>query len=126
MTGLELIVTALAAGASAGVSGAATQAVQDSYIGLKALVLRALQGRGDVTAEIETLDAEQAAPGVWRTRIGAVVTASGAADDETVLAAARGLLEAVEKARLGGYRVEIHSSQGLQVGDHNQQTNHFG
>ncbi|MFI6822698.1 hypothetical protein ACIBJE_17355 [Micromonospora sp. NPDC050187] len=126
MSGLELIAAALAAGASAGVSGAATQAVQDSYAELKALLRRALQGRGNVAAEIETLDAEQATSGVWRTRLGGPVAESGAADDQDVLAAARELLDAAEQARLGRYRVEIHDSQGLQVGDHNQQSNHFG
>ncbi|MEV4345218.1 hypothetical protein AB0J83_12145 [Actinoplanes sp. NPDC049596] len=118
MTGLELIVTALAAGASAGVSGAATQAVQDSYAQLKALLGRALK-RG----EIETLEAEQAAPGVWRAKLEGPVTEAGADRDEQVLAAARDLLDAVAPGR---YQVQITDSRGVQVGDHNHQTNHFG
>lgn len=126
MTGLELIMTALAAGASAGVSGAATQAVQDSYAQLKALLGRTLQGRIDVAAEIETLDAEQAPSGVWRTRLGGPLTESGAAENHDVLAAARELLDAAQQARLGAHRIEVHNSHGVQVGDHNQQTNHFG
>jgi hypothetical protein len=126
VTNLELIVTALAAGASAGVSGAATQAVQDSYAQLKALLRRALEGREDVAAEIETLDAEQAASGAWRIRLGGPVAESGAADDQDVLAAARQLLDAAERADAGRYQVEIHNSRGSQVGDHNQQINHFG
>lgn len=46
----------------------------------------------------------------------------------TALAAAQALLRLVDEAgaRAGKYAVLVSDSQGVQVGDHNTQTNTFG
>lgn len=86
---VDVIVAALAAGASAGVSGTASEAVKDAYELLKALVRRRFTGRDQAR---KALEAEETEPGVWQTAIGADLAESGAADDEQILAAARELL----------------------------------
>jgi hypothetical protein len=59
---VDLIVAALAAGATAGVSGTATDAVKDAYELLKALIRRRFTGRDTARA---ALDADEIAPGLW-------------------------------------------------------------
>lgn len=118
MTGVELIVAALAAAATAGVSSG----VQDAYAGLKGLLVKRLAGRNHA---VEVLDAEPAEPGVWRTRLGDDLTASGAAVDPEVLAAARRLLALADPDAAGKYQVDLRDARGVMIGDHNQQTNTF-
>ena len=88
-----MIVAALAAGASAVVSGTATDANKDGYDLLKALIRRRFTGREDARRELE---ADQTEPGIWQTRIGQDLRASGAATDQQILAAARELLAATD------------------------------
>jgi hypothetical protein len=122
MTGIEIIVAALAAGATAG----GTAVVQDAYATLRDAVRRRLRGRGSAEQALE-LAAEETDPGVWQTRIGAALADSGADRDEEVLAAARALLAVTDPAgvRAGKYTVDLRGAQGVQVGDHNNQTNTF-
>jgi hypothetical protein len=124
MTGVELIVMALAAGASAGVTDTVSSAIRDAYAGLKDLLSRQLIGRQEA---VEALDAQEVEPGVWHARLGADLASSGAATDEEVLAAARRLLTLIDPqaAQAGKYRVDVRDARGVQVGDHNTQTNTF-
>ncbi|MET8153694.1 hypothetical protein ACIBSW_27540 [Actinoplanes sp. NPDC049668] len=86
---MDLIVAALAAGATAGVSGAATQAMSDTYGLLKQLIRRSFGGREQARAALEAQETE---PGVWQALIGGDLQDSGAASDEQILSAARELL----------------------------------
>jgi hypothetical protein len=124
MTGAELIVMALAAGASAGVTETVSSAIGDAYAGLKDLLSRRLTGR---RAAVEALDAHESEPDVWRVRLGADLASSGAATDEEVLTAALRLLTLIDPqaAQAGKYRVDVRDARGVQVGDHNTQTNTF-
>jgi hypothetical protein len=124
MTGTEVIVAALAAGAVAGSTEMARSAVTDAYTGFKNLLRGRLVGRD---AAQQALDAVETEPGRWRALLGTDLAESGADDDERVLAAARGLLDLTdpEGVRAGKYRVDVHDSKGVQVGDHNTQTNTF-
>ncbi|WP_428963078.1 hypothetical protein [Micromonospora fluostatini] len=100
MTGVELIVAALAAAATAGV----TSGVQDAYGGLKGLLARRLSGRDRA---VRALDARETEPGVWQARLGADLRAAGADSDEQILAAARAVLVQADPAgtRAGAYTV---------------------
>jgi len=83
---ITLVVTAVALGASAGLKDAATQAVKDSYAGLKALLTRR---RIDVSGlERKPESAAQ------RVALTETLTDTGGVDDEMV-AAARSVTEAV-------------------------------
>lgn len=111
MTGVELVAAALAAGASAGLTDSVSAAVNDAYSALRAAMARRLGVSG------QSLEAVETAPGVWSTD---AVAASGVADDEDVLAAAREVL------RLSGQPViDLRDAKGVQVGDHNTQHNTF-
>jgi hypothetical protein len=87
---VEVIVAALAAGASAGVSGTATEAVKDAYGVLKALIRRRFAGREQARTALEADETESE---VWQARIGDDLRQSGADGDAAILAAAQELLQ---------------------------------
>jgi hypothetical protein len=109
--GVELIVAALAAGATAGVSGTATQAITDTYGLLKQLIRRRFGGRD---AAREALEAQETEPGVWQTRIGDDLRQSGAADDGQILAAARELLALADPKTAATFNISgtVHGAIG--------------
>ncbi|MEU6974890.1 MULTISPECIES: hypothetical protein [unclassified Streptomyces] len=129
MTGVELILAALATGAAAGVSESAGTAVRDAYAGLRDALRRraAPEGAGDDTGTRELPAAEETEPGLWEARMRGRLVETGADRDERVLAAARLLLERAEAAgaRRAGPVVNAEQAKGVQIGDHNTQTNHF-
>jgi hypothetical protein len=122
VSGVELIVAALAAGATAGVTSTASSAVQDAYTGLKSLLVGWLGGDREA---VEALRADETQPGVWQASLGDDLSASGVAGDEEVLAAARRLLGLVDPDLAGKYQVDLREAKGVIVGDHNRQTNTF-
>jgi RIP homotypic interaction motif len=125
MDPITLIVTALAAGAASALQDGASAVVKDAYARLKALVTKRLADRpkGElVLAEHET------APQTWQAPLAAELSAVGANNDADLAAAAQALMSLVDEAgaRSGKYVVAIRDSQGVQIGDHNTQTNTFG
>jgi hypothetical protein len=100
VTGVEVILAALAAGAGAGSGDVAKEAMMDAYTGLRALLSRRLGGRegGPVSAE--------------------ELIAAGADRDEQVLASARQVLALSRN-------VYVQDAKGVQIGDHNTQHNTF-
>lgn len=122
MTGADLIVASLAAGATAGVTNTASSAIQDVYVALKDRLSDLLSGRA---SSRELLDAEETEPEAWQARFGDDLFASGAADDEQVLALARRLLELTDLRRAAKYQVDSREAKGVVIGDNNTQTNNF-
>jgi hypothetical protein len=125
MDPVTLIVTALAAGAASALQDGASAAVKDAYARLKALVSKRFAGR----AKAELVLAEhRAAPQTWGKPLAAELFAAGAESDADLVAAAQALMSLVDEAgsRAGKYVVTVRDSQGVQVGDHNTQTNIFG
>lgn len=125
MDPVTVIVTALTAGAASALQDGASAAVKDAYAQLKALVKVRFAGRpkGElVLAEYE------AAPQTWEAPLAAELSAAGAERNADLLAAAQVLMSLVDEegTRSGKYLVTVHNSQGVQVGDHNTQTNTFG
>ena len=99
--------------------------MKDAYAQLKALVKMRFAGRpkGElVLAECE------AAPQTWKAPLAAELSAAGAEGDLDLLAAAQTLMSLIDEdgTRSGKYLVTVHDSKGVQVGDHNTQTNTFG
>ncbi|MEV0695688.1 hypothetical protein [Streptomyces sp. NPDC050388] len=125
MTGVEVILTALAAGATAGITDTATDAVRQSYDSLRELVRRRLAGRGEEAAQV--LDAEEVEPDVWQAQLGEHLIATGADRDEVVLRAAQALLTQLEQqvGPVSKYSIDAREAKGVQTGDHNTQTNTF-
>ncbi len=124
MDPVTLIVTALGAGVGAGLKDVTSLAVNDTYTRLRELLNRRLAGRRD-SGLILTRHAES--PEAWRGALSAELTAAGAAGDADLLAAARELMHLVDPpgAHNGKYDVDVHSSQGVQVGNTNTQYNIF-
>lgn len=125
MDPVTLILTALAAGAALGVKDAASSAVKDAYGSLKALVKKRVTGRRD--GELVLARYEEA-PQAWERPLAAELTVVGAGADPELVAAAQVLMSLVDEAgsRSGKYAVTVRDSQGVQIGDHNTQTNTFG
>ena len=126
MDPVTLIVTALAAGAASALQDGTAEAVKDAYARLKALVKKRFAGLGRAKAEL-TLAEHEAAPQTWEAPLGAELSAAGAEGDADLVAAAEALMRLVDEAgsRSGKYAVTVRDSQGVQVGDHNTQTNTF-
>jgi len=125
MDPVTLIVTALAAGAASALQDGASDAVKNAYARLKALVAKRLADRpkGELV-----LAEHEAAPQTWEKPLAAELSASGAEGDADLVGAAQALMSLVDEAgsRSGKYLVAVHGSQGVQIGDHNTQTNAFG
>jgi len=129
MDPITLIVTALAAGATAGgldtVKDATRAAVQSAYAKLRGLAKQRVAGQPD--GEL-ALDRHEASPQKWESLLTAELTEAGAAGDADLVAAAKALMELVDRAgaRAGKYHVMVANSRGVQVGDGNVQFNNFG
>jgi len=125
MDPVTLIVTALAAGAASALQDGASSAVKEAYARLKALVGKrfAHSSKGELV-----LAEHEAAPQTWEAPLAAELTAAGADGDADLVAAAQELMILVDEAgsRSGKYGIAIRDSQGVQIGDHNTQTNTFG
>jgi hypothetical protein len=104
---IEVVVAALAAGASAGLTNAGTAAVQDAYAALKKLLKPWV--RGEARAALDTDETDE---GVWRARLGEELKASGAAEDEQVLAAAKQLLALADPEKAKTFHISVGTNYG--------------
>lgn len=128
MSEVQFIVAALTAGMAAGVTSAASAAVQDAYGGLRNAVGRVLVREcADGEDAVVLLGSDAVAPAEARQRLMAALTMAGAAEDKDVVAAARRVLALTgEPGRVTGkYVLDLREAQGTQVGDGNTQTVHF-
>lgn len=128
MDPVTLILTALAAGASAGALDSLKDDVKEkakaAYAKLRGLARKRVSGRphGELAlAEYES------APQKWGELLTAEFTEADAAQDDDLVAAARALMEVLDQsgAKSGKYEVTIKNSKGFQVGDGNFQVNKF-
>ncbi|GGL12248.1 hypothetical protein [Streptomyces flaveus] len=118
MTEVELVATALAAGAAPGLTDSGRGAVHDLYAALRETVRRRLAGSGGNGVGVgggygvRVLDAYETDPDVWRTRLLQVLTASGVETDEECLADARAVLRA--ERRTGRITVDADGGPGTE------------
>ncbi|GAA2325965.1 hypothetical protein GCM10009853_100610 [Glycomyces scopariae] len=120
MTGVELIVAALVAGAAAGAKKTADALIGDLYQGLKTLVTRKLADRREAVAAVE---ADRTEPRVLRSAIEPALVESGADTDRVILEKAQELLDQ-SQGSAGKFVITNHNPQGVQMGDHGNQINH--
>ncbi|MDT0479957.1 MULTISPECIES: hypothetical protein [Streptomyces] len=102
MTEVELVATALATGAAAGLTDTSRGVVHDLHAVLKEAVRRRLSGGGDGVRGgygVRVLYAYETDPDVWRTRL-LQVLASGLEMDEEILGAARAVLRAERRGHI--------------------------
>jgi hypothetical protein len=122
---VELVVAALVAGAATGVGDSASAAVRDGYEGLKSLTRRALR-RAATAEELSVVEAGLVDPERHREMLAEVLSAADVDGDEELVAAARWVLELTGHTEAGKYQgVVVRDNRGVQVGDHNTQTNTF-
>jgi hypothetical protein len=128
MDAIALIVSALAAGASAGaiegLKGDVQAAARTAYSKVRTLAGRRVAGRPDSELALER---HQDAPHDWGLVLARELTRAGAADDADLVASARALMEFLHGAGAGAhkYDVTVKDSRGVQVGDGNVQVNKF-
>ena len=116
MDPVTLIVSALAAGATAALKDTAGAAVRDAYAGLKGLLRRKLGA--DPEADV-ILDGHELKPDRWSGAVADLVKSGNAASDEEIIAAAKRLLEVTDPAgaAAGKYNVKVQGNVGA-IGDH--------
>lgn len=124
MDPISLILTALVAGLAHGVGQTAATAVRDSYAGLRSALARRFAGR---RAAQDALEQYVADPEAWRGNLEVYLKQAGADRDQAVLDAAAAVMRVADPAgaRAGKYTINLAGAQGVQVGDHNQQSNVF-
>jgi len=114
MTGVEVILAALAAGEGGG--QVLQAAVVDAWTGLR----ERLRGRpaGRERAQ-EVLESEVTDPEMWRAGLGEDLVDCGGDRDEQALAIAHCLLALMDRdeVRVGRYAVMVSGVDGVQVGD---------
>ncbi|MFI6547194.1 hypothetical protein ACIBO9_28495 [Streptomyces prunicolor] len=125
MTGLELILAALAAGVGGGITDATSTGIRDAYTGLRDLLRRKLASHDGQAVEV--LDAEGTEPGVFEAQLREYLVGSGADRDDQILTSARQLLTLLDPSgeQTAKYTVDAREAKGTQIGDHNTQTNTF-
>ena len=125
MDPVSIIVTALAAGAAAAAKDTASQAIKDSYAGLKALIQKRFADKPE--AEI-TLTQHQNKPEVWEAPLKDALTETGATQDDAIIRQAQQLLKLVnpQQASQGKYNIQIGEAKGVVIGDNAQVTQNFG
>jgi hypothetical protein len=124
MDPVSLILTALITGLAQGAGHAANAAVRDAYAGLRSALTRRLSGR---RAAQDALEQYVADPEAWRGNLEVHLKQAGADRDQAVLDAAAAVMRGADPAgaRTGKYTVNLAGAQGVQVGDHNKQSNVF-
>ena len=125
MDPIALILSALAAGATAAAKDTASEAIKDAYQGLKVLVQRHFSGKPK--AEL-VLDEYEKEPDVWKEPIKKALMETGIDKDEAIVKAAQALMAKVDPqaAAQGKFNINISGSvEGQVIGDHAQVTMTF-
>ena len=117
MEPVTLILAALAAGGSTGLTETVSQGTQDAYAALKALVLRRV--KDTPAGEVAVVEHEKD-PETWQAPLAKSLTAAGVEQDQELIAAAQRLLQIVdpEGARAGTYTVNIAATGDRSVAAH--------
>ncbi|KAB1944943.1 hypothetical protein F8271_08460 [Micromonospora sp. ALFpr18c] len=125
MDGVELVLAALTAGATAVVTDATSAVIRDTAASFRSLVRSRLTGRGQEALQV--LEVDGTISGVGQVRLIEDLVRAGVDRDEQILRLARDL---VARAEAAGGRTEIghadlRGAQGVQLGSSNTQHNTF-
>src|SRR4051812_2876193 len=106
MEPISLILAALAAGASRGLTDAASNVIKDAYDALKSRVM--LKVREQPGGEVSVLEHEKDSD-TWSAPLAKALSQAGADQDVDVIAAAQRLMELIDPdgAKVGGYTVNV-------------------
>ena len=118
MDSITLILTALGSGATASVKDTASQAVKDTYNGLKTLIHNKIAGKPD--AEIALAKYEKK-PDVWKAALEDELKKAQVFQDKAIIGAAEKLMTLIQpkQAAQGKYNVQITGNvTGFAQGDY--------
>jgi hypothetical protein len=122
------IITALSAGAAAGLTDTVKTAINDGYNKLKGLLTKKHGAHSDVMQAIDKLEAKPDSQGRKDT-LAEEIDAVKAEQDEEIVAAAKQILMLVQpqQAGLGKFTIQNNAPvQGQNIGDHQHITQNFG
>ncbi|GHJ12990.1 hypothetical protein [Micromonospora sp. AKA38] len=125
MDGADLLLAALAVGATTGVTDATSALVRDAATNLRARVRQRLTRDGQ--AALRSLEADPTQPGDWQVRLVEDLTRTGLDRDQQILDLARDLLARAEATggRTDVGPVDLRGAKGVQFGTANTQHNTF-
>ncbi len=132
MEPVTMLVGALILGASEALKDTASQAVKDTYQGLKAAVIHSWNRKAGENeqiaqeAEILISNLEQD-PETFRTPLEKKISSSIPEPSQEIIDKAKSLYELLDRPGFdsGKYNVNIKKAKAVQVGDKNTQTNNF-
>ncbi len=126
MDPVTLILSALAAGATAAAKDTASEAVKDAYHGLKALIQKKFSGQANGAAALADYENK---PEGWRAeRAREVLTTAAAHQDDEIIKAARVLLAQADPQGHAQGKYQVHfagTAYGVTVGDNATVQNTF-
>lgn len=122
MDPITLLLAALAAGAAAATKDMASQALKDSYAGLKGLILKRFAGRQAAETALAEYEKDEE---TWKLPLQKSLTEVGADRDEAILQRAQDLLKQInpQQASQGKYNINIGEAKGNAFGDNAQVRN---
>ena len=126
MDPVTVIITALAAGATAAAKDTASQAIKDTYTGLKSIIQKHFSGKPETEVILQHHETD---PDTWKKPLAKSLAETGASEDPNIVEVAQRLLQLVhpEQHAQGKFNVQITGTvQGQQVGDYGTQSNVFG
>jgi hypothetical protein len=95
------ILAAIAAGATAGITDTAKQAIGDAYGGLKAILQRKFGRESKLLEAVDKLEADPDSTG-WKETVGKEATKAGANQDHDLIAAAEAVFAKLQELSAGG------------------------
>jgi len=127
MDPITLVVTALVAGLSAGVTDAAKTAVLDTYQAFKARLTSKTEANADAKDALEKVEKEPQSK-ARQDFLKEELAKLDIDEDPQLVEMAQTLLKKFEEAgaKTGKYNISISDSEGIVVGDDAQVTQYFG
>lgn len=126
MDATTLILTALGTGAAAGGQALVTDAIKDSYAGLKALVQRKFAGKSKAELVLEEYESD---PETWKGPLKKALVEEQVDQNRDVIEAAQKVLKLVQpqQAAIGKYNVQVAGNvYGYAQGDSQYVNMNFG
>jgi hypothetical protein len=126
MDPITLILTALGSGAIASLKDAASQAVKDTYNGLKTLIYNKIAGKPDAETALAKYEKK---PDVWKAALEDELKEAQVFQDKAIIEAAEKLMTLIQpqQAAQGKYNVQITGNvTGFAQGDHQTVNMTFG
>ena len=125
MDPVSLILAALAAGALAATKDTASQAIKDTYTGLKTLVLKHFAKKPQAEMALQEYEKDE---DTWKKPLQKALVEVGADQDEAIVRQSQQMLKLVnpQQAAQGKFNVQIGEGKGIVIGDYSHVEQHFG